>query len=351
MILKFQAPVPGEQPNIAFGGLATMQMPNGPRIGVLYAELTITKAASAGVATLPVLTDIASPTLPMFVKIGGKPLIQRLASELIADNLLQDFTAGGSVAYYQGGVLVARVNNANNASPTGLGLALNTATTAVFQVPIYFAQYYRKDLPTAEGLSIPTAFINPANASQPLYLAPLTVEVPVTAANTSAVNPQTPGTIVATSAPAVKFWYDYDGLQWPLTNGKPVSMLVKKGRFTKAYAVAGDLTVALPMKDQLMQFSLLLATGDTWNRIQLRLNGTTLKDITPDRLNQVLFDHQMNILATIPNRVDVIMDLNDDLNAALPIQPTDTFEVVVTLASVAAAAQMVILTEYYGLPD
>ena len=41
MITKFQAPVPGEQPNIAAGGLATMQLPFGPRIGVIYAELTM----------------------------------------------------------------------------------------------------------------------------------------------------------------------------------------------------------------------------------------------------------------------------------------------------------------------
>ena len=142
MILKFQAPVPGEQPGITANGLATMQLPNGPRIGVLYTELTVIKAAGgAGVTSLPLLTDVAHPTLPLFIKVGGKPLRQRLASELIADNLLQDPTAGGSVAYYQAGVLVARVNNANNASATGLGLVANTATTAVFQVPTYFAEY------------------------------------------------------------------------------------------------------------------------------------------------------------------------------------------------------------------
>ena len=42
-------------------------------------------------------------------------------------------TAGGSVASYQAGVLVARVNNANNKSCVGLGLAAATATTAVFR--------------------------------------------------------------------------------------------------------------------------------------------------------------------------------------------------------------------------
>jgi hypothetical protein len=351
MILKFQAPVPGEQPNIALGGIATMQMPNGPRVGVIYAELTVTGAAGgAGNVTLPLLTDIAHPTLPAFVKIGGKPCRQRLASELIADNLLQDATAGGSVSYYQGGALVARVNNANNKSSVGLGLAANTATTAVFQVPVYFAEYWRKDVATAEGLALPTAF----QGGQ--FLAPLTIEVPIAvAATTSSVIVVATGLLtggtVATSGYGCKFWFDYDGLAWPLTNGQPVASIVKKGRFTKGYAVAGDVTVAIPLKDQLMQFSLVLASGDTWSKIVLRKNGTTLKELTPDRLNQTLLDHGMNVAATVPNRIDVVMDLNDDVNAALPLVATDTLEVVATLATVAGAAQMVILTEYYGLPD
>ncbi len=339
MILKFQAPVPGEQPGITAAGLATMKIPNGPRVGVLYTELTVIKASAAGgVVYCPVLTDVAHPTLPMFIKVGGKPLRQRTASELIADNLLQDPAAGGSVAYYQAGVLIARVNNANfagtNAQLLALGLAINVATTAVFQVPTYFAEYWRKDLPTAEGLALPTAFVGGK------FSPPVTVEQPI-AANAGG----------ALSGWSCRFWFDYDGLQWPVTNGEPKTAVVKKGRFTKGYAVAGDITIDLPLKDQLMQFSLVLATGDTWSKIIIRKNGTTLKELTPDRMNQTLLDHGMNVLATVPNRIDVVMDLNDDVNAALELLPTDTLEVVATLATVAAAAQMVILTEYYGLPD
>ncbi len=84
MILKFQAPVPGEQPNITKGGLATMQMPIGPRIGVLYPECSVVKAAlGAGVTSLPIVTDIVHPTLPVFVKHNGRPLLQRLVSEIL----------------------------------------------------------------------------------------------------------------------------------------------------------------------------------------------------------------------------------------------------------------------------
>ena len=189
-------------------------------------------------------------------------------------------------------------------------------------------------MPTAEGLSLPTAFVGGK------FIAPVTIKVPI-ANNGDGLF----------SGWACRFWFDYDGLQWPTTGGNPTTAVVKKGRFTKAYAAAGDVTIALPLKEQLMQFSIVLATGDTWSKIIIRKNGTTLKELTPDRTNQVLLDHGMNVLATVANRIDVVMDLNDDVNAALDLLPTDTFEVVATLATVAGAAQMVILTEYYGLPD
>ena len=338
MLTKFQAPVPGEQPNIAAGGLATMQLPFGPRIGVIYAQLTITKAANWTV--LPLLTDVADPTLPTFIKVGGKPLRQRLAAELVNDNLLQDPLSGGSVAYYQGaggavpGNLVARVTNANNASATGLGLNLAAAVTAVFQVPFYFSEYWRKDVSAGEGLAFPTNYVGNLTSK------PVTIEVPI-ANNGGGVF----------SGWGCKFWYDYDGLQWPTTNGEPTAVVLKKGRFTKAYAVAGDLTIAIPQKEGLAQFSILLATGDKWSRLLVKKNGTTLKDITPDQMSQMLQDHGMNVAALLPNQAHVIFDLNDDLNAVLPLNPNDTFEVVITLSAVAAAAQAIILTETYDLPD
>jgi hypothetical protein len=335
VLTKFQAPVPGEQPNITAGGLATMQLPFGPRIGVLYAEVSVTKAAGGvGVTSLPLLTDAVSATLPCFIKVGGKPLVQRLASELINDNLLQDSLAGGSVAYYQGGALVARVTNANNSSSAGLGLATNTATKAVFQVPFYFAEYWRKAVEAGEGLSFPTNYVGN------LVSKPVTVEVPV-ADNAGG----------SFSAWSVNFWYDYDGLQWPLLNGEPTSAVMKKGRFTKQYSVAGDLTIEIPKTEGLAQFSILLANGDKWSKLLVRKNGTTLKEITPDRMSQMLQDHGMNVTQLLPNTAHCVFDLNDDLNAVLPLNPNDTFEVVITLSSVAAAAQAVILTERYGLPD
>jgi hypothetical protein len=333
MQLKFQTDVPGEQPNITAGGRATMQFPLGPRIGVIYVEVQVTKSAGgSGVTSLPLLTDAIDPTQPILVKINGREQRSRLATELIRDNLFQDKNAGGSVSYYQAGAFVARVNNASNASSTNLGLATNTATTAFFQVAIYFAEYWRTDLPTRENLMWPTSFTDGS------FLPPLTVEVPI--ANNGGG---------AFSAWGCKLWFDYDGIQGGAKSGTP--LIVKKSRTTKEYSVAGDITVPISQRDLLQQFSLILAAGDTWSKYVIKKNGTQIKQLTNDRLFQSLQDHGMNTAVFAPNIIDVVFDLNDDINAALPLVQNDTFEVIVTLASVAGSAQMVILTETVGTPN
>jgi len=341
MITKFQTPVPGAQPVVAAGGLATMPMPYGPRYAVIYAKLTVTKAAAAGVVSLPVLTDIAHPTLPTFIRVGGKPLRQRLATEVINENLLQDSMAGGLVSYYQGAGgaipanLIARVTNANNASSAGLGLAVNTATTAVFSVPFYFAEFWRKDVNSGEGFSFPT------NYGNGIVSRALTVEVPL-ADNAGAVF----------SGHKCVFTMKNDGVEWPLLNGTtPTAPVMKKLRSTFAYGAVGDINVPIEKKDGLAQFSLLLAAGDRWSRLLVKRNGTTIKDITPDDLAQELQDSGMNVQAFLPNQVHCIFDANDDLNAVIPLKENDTFEVVLSISTVAAATQMVINSEYYGLPD
>jgi hypothetical protein len=188
---------------------------------------------------------------------------------------------------------------------------------------------------TAEDLSLPTVF------SGGKTLPTVTVEAPVAAAQANV------------SGHGVKFWFDYDGLQWPLApDGSARSLLVKKGRKTKQYSVVGDFAVpiTIPGGDKLMQFSLLLATGDTWSKLVVKKNGTTIRDVTPDQQYQSLRDHGMNEALALANTVHCVFDLNDDTNASLPLGANDTFEVTLTLASVAAAANMVILTETLGYP-
>ena len=334
MILKFQTNVPGEQPNITAKSVATIRIPSGPRVGVLYCEMTVTKAAGGGgVYSLPLVTDIIHPTQTMKFKIDGREQRQRLVSELIALNKLQGSNLGGSVDYIQDGVVVATVYDAGNTAVPA-GIVANKATTAVFQVPIYLAEYFRKDVATGEGMAWPTAFNNGK------VLPAMTVEIPIA-----------DNALGAFSNWGAVIWFDYDGLQWaPDANGNARSLIVRQGRSTKLYGAVGDFQVSLPQQDRLMQFSLLLAAGDAWSRCIVKKNGTTLRDVTPARNRQVLFDHGLNVAAVVPNRCDIVLDLNDDVNAALPLNPNDTFEVTLTLSSVAGNATMVILSESYGFP-
>lgn len=333
MLLKLQAPLVGQQPNIAAGGKATMDIVAGPRVGVLYAKCSITLAAlGSGVFSLPLLASIVDPARECIIKMGGKEQIQRKISELAADNALQSEYAYGSVSYWQGGVKVATVYDIRNAAVPA-AVAANTATTAVFQIPFYFFQPWRKDLAVGEGYAVPTLFTNGTT------LPKLSVTVPVTpaAANYSGHN--------------VFYWMSYDNLQGSPINNAPLPYFVKKGRTEMLYSTTGEITVPFDVVGQLMQFSLLLATGDTFSKIVIKKNGATLREVNKEDNDQTIYDHEMNVAAVVENRFDVIFDINDSPASALPLSASDTYEVKITLKTVAGAAQMVILTEVYGQPN
>ena len=342
MILKIQAPIPGEQPNQGAGGTGIMAIPFGPRVGVVYIEATVTKAAGG---SIPVLTDVLSPTSPITVKVGGNAQITRLASELIALNRFQSRRAAGSVEYFQtpAGGVATRIGNTNDAGNTvaPVGVAngnsvlqgsVNAALpiTAIFQIPIYFAEYWRKDLNVAENMAWPTVLQN-GNAA----MKQITVECPL--ANNG-------GNVF--SGHQIRYWYDYDEARAAVPPA-----ITKKGRFTKLYAAAGDINFQFTQKDLLMQFSILLAANDSFTKLVVKKNGKVLRDVTKARNDQTLLDHELNDLALATNRFDLVFDVNDDPLTGLPLMQNDTFEVTATLASVAGAANAVLLTESWGYPD
>jgi hypothetical protein len=331
-LLKLQAPLVGQQPNISAGGKATMSVVPGPRIGIFYAECTVTKAAGgSGVYSLPLLSDIIDPGRDMFVKMNGKPQFQRRALENAYDNALQSDKAKGSVTYWQGGVKIATAYDITNAvNPSAL--ASNTATTAIFQVPIYFMQPWRKDPLVGEALAVPTLFQNG------LTLPKLSFEVPVAPA------------AAGFSGHKIEFWVAYDNLVAPLVNGAPLPNFVRKARTEYLYSTTGDVTVPLDVRGNLQQFSLILASGDTFEKIYVKLNGAVIREVTKEENDQTIYDQELNIATVTQNRIDVVFDNNDMLGSAVPVGPADTLEVVATLASVAGAAQMVILTEVLGQP-
>lgn len=333
MLLKLQGPVVGQQPNISAGGTAKMNIPAGPRVGVIYAQLTVTKAAGgSGVYSTPVLSDIADPNRNIVVSIGGKDQILRAPLELADDNALQSDRCYGSVSFYQAGVLVSTVYDVRNTAQAP-GIAANTATTAVFQLPIYFFEPWRKDLTIAESYALPTTFSNGTN------LPVLQVAVPIA-----------PGA-TGFSDHGAFFWMSYDELPGTPVNGAPLPFFVKKGRVTELYATAGDKTIPVEVSGQLMQASVILAAGDVFEKVVIKKNGKTLRQVTKEQNDQTIYDHEMNIAAVKANRLDIVFDINDSPASALPLGPADIFEFIVTLKTVAAPANMVILTEVYGQPN
>jgi hypothetical protein len=270
---------------------------------------------------------------------------------------LQDNKAGGRVDYYQGatvpgvGVPLATVLNAANAAVPA-ALALNTATTAVFTVPIYFAEYWRANRAIGESLSWPTVFTDGSR------LKALTIEAPIA-----------PNGGGAFSGWGCSLFIDYDSLVWPASstvNGSTINytangfgspLITKKGRYTQQYGAVGDLVIQnIQLRDQLQQFSLLVAAGDRISKVVVKKNGLVIRSTTKEQNDLTLQDHDMNVgisgtSGVIANRFDVVFDVNDDPNSALPLTQTDILEITATLSTVQATSTMIILTESFGRPD
>jgi hypothetical protein len=262
---------------VGAGGVANMTIESGPRVGILYAECTVIKAAGgAGVFSLPLVTDIIHPTKEIQLKVNDIIQFDRLITELMVLQKLVSADNGGSVSYYQAGVLVAKVYDVMNAIVPA-AVAANTATMAVFEIPIYLAEPARKIPQQGEELAWPTRFLDGS------VLKPLTIDVP-TANNAGA----------AFSGHKIRFWMECDDLAWPAPTASNPLLIIKRRRFTIDYAATGDLPISFIKKDKLLQFSLLLAAGDTFESVLVKKNGITLRDVTPDRNAQALHAHGFN---------------------------------------------------------
>ena len=337
MMLKKQVPIPGEQPNFVAGNYSSMTVKPGPRVGTFYIEATVVKV-TAGQVVLPLVTDIIHPALPIFIKIGSKENYTRLVSEMLTMQSLQDPTNGGSVEYFNNttGAWLAKVYGANNtvvpAAVTAAGVGV--PIKAIFQVPIYLAEYFRKSLDVAESLAWPTKFLDGST------LKDLSIEVPG-ADNVGAVF----------SGHKINFWFEADDLAWPVN--QPLQ-IIKRKRFSKPYTVVGDIDIPFLLKDKLLQFSLLLTgnAADRFDKILVKKNGITIREITKSRNDQALYDHSINVAALADNRFDVLFDINDRPDASgLPLDTGDLFEVTATLKTVTGNGQLVVLTESLGQPD
>jgi hypothetical protein len=342
---KFIEPV-NKINGVAANSLCTIELPPGKRLNIIGIEATVTKAAAgSGVFSIPLPSDIIDL---IQVKVGGKPQRTRLASELFGAkglNAIQDYKCGGTVQYWQAGSVINAtpqlIGSANDllcqaASGGSNGnLVANTATKAIFWLPIIFTEPWRKEYVQTEALGLVQAFADGSS------IGVVTVEVKI---------PNNTGSSPAFSAHGISAWYEYDELVAP--KGSTVYLL-KEYRHNVQYAAAGDIEVATQLynRDGLSRVSLLTA-ADIISRVVVKQGSRILRDLTNVRSQQSLISRDYCESAIVSNRFDIEFDLNDDPNSATLLNPSQPLSIVATLATANDATKNItVLSAYYGPLD
>lgn len=336
---KFVEPV-NKINGVGANSLATIEFPPRKRINTVHVEATVTKAAAgAGLFSIPLVSDICGQ---MQFKVGGKPQRTRLASDLFGAtglNALCDVNAGGTVVYTQVGNATLStkpvlIGSAADAAQQAL-LTANLATTAVFELPILFAEPYRKEYDKTEALALVTGFADGSG----IGLVTLEIAIPNNAAATPAF-----------SGHNIKAFYEYDDLVAPV--GARV-LLVKEYRHGVQYSAAGDIEVAsqLYLRDGLMRVN-LLTTADYISRVVVKQGQRVLRDIYHVRSQALLTLRDYNPAAMINNRFDIEFDFNDDPNSTPVMDPNLPLSIVATLDTANDATKNIaVLSSYYGPLD
>lgn len=322
------------------GGIATIELPPGKRISTVSVQATVTKAAAgAGVTSIPTVGDIIQQ---IQFKVGGKPQRTRYATELFGKtglNALNDKGSAGTVVYTQAGnsslsVVPVLIGSADDLAQQAL-LTANAATTAVFQLPLIFAEVFRKEYAMADVMSLTQSFTDGSNIGL------CTVELQIPKNDTLAV---------PFSGHNIQCEWEYDDSQ--LAPGTVVRMS-KEYRHQVQYTAAGDIEVATQLYNRdILQRVSLLTTADRITRVVVKQGQRILRDITDVRNQAMLRKSDFNGEAIVSNRFDIEFDMNDDPSSAPVLTPTAPLSIVATLATANDTTKnIVILSSYYGPLD
>jgi hypothetical protein len=264
----------------------------------------------------------------------------------------------GTVQYFQGGnaITVAlngytygnepvRIDSPEDVALQG-AIANNTATVAIFTLPIMFSEDWRKDPDFAgEAMALLTGFDDGKGGLGALLATTITFELdqptapgtansPATQANTSAIG--IAASLIYTNTLAAK--------------GSTVQ-LSKHKVHNKAYtnnATGVDLGDVFDLNGVLQRFSLLTA-ADKITRVQVFQGATLIRDVTFAENQNALRTAQCNGDASIANRFDIELDLNDDPTTALRLTGMRDLKVIAYFASAGdVPPNCTILADYYG---
>ena len=320
---------------LTMGKPITIELLRNKRIATILLTVTVVKAAlGAGNYSIPLPSDGIgefrfNPT--------GNVNRRRLASDVFGYtglNALNRKEDGGTVVYTQVG------NNNLSAVPVLIGspaditqqglLTANTVTTAVFQLPIIFAEDFRKQYAQAEMMAFITGYADGSGFTNVILEADVQNNANITS--------------VAVSAEL-----EYDELV--ATAGATI-MLSKEKVFQKQYPAAGDVELAdaLTLKSgEVLQRISLATAADIITKVVVKQGSRILRNYTATQNQALLRKCGFNGDAFASNRFDIEFDVNDDPNSAIIIDPNNELSIVATLATANDAGKLIrILPSVYG---
>ena len=335
---KYKAPLLKIQ-GVLQGGTATIGLPPVFRIGAIGLEASITKAAGgSGVKTFPLVSDIVAQYR---VKVNGKAQRTRNGLETwgaTGQNAVCDTNASGMVVYTQTNnsglsVLPVLIGSAADLAQQAL-LTANTATTAVFQLPIQFSEPFRKEYVMTEAMALVQSRSDGTNVGA------VTVEVDI---------PNNAGSSPAFTNPALKAYCEYDSL---VAAPGAVITLTKEYRWLVPYTAAGDLEVAgqMPNRDALQRVSLLTTGTDYISHVVVKQGTTIIRDILITRAQAEMVRKDYPVAALSMNRFDIEFDENDDPNQAPTLNPSAPLSIIAPLSGITGSV-VTVLASYFGPLD
>lgn len=340
---RFQEPIT-KVSNVNLGKPVTLELPIGKTLCYAILGLTVT-ASATGAATKTIPRPSWGMTEIRF-KLGNVNR-SRTAAQLFGIrglNAINELGNAGTVKYFQGGNVITVAYNGftignepvliDSAEDVALQAALanNTATVAVFSLPIVFAEDFRKD-PTwaGEGMALPTGFDDGSVLGTPY------IEADIPAATGVA------GTMTAVAVDGSLVYTE------TLAKAGTVISFSKEKIHQKVYAV-GDIELGdqFATKDILQRFS-LFTVADKITKVVVKQGSRIIRQVTFQENHNAGFGAGCNGRAAIANRFDVELDINDDPTTALPLDRLRPLSVVATFATANDnPANCLILASYYG---
>lgn len=304
-------------------------------------KLVSTRAATVTQANQgPLVTDFGSDIVFRFSTNAQRVIEVGAYYGLGGINYLEDIKQSGLVRYVQAG------NNNLSAVPVLIGSAADTAQRAlitanvacqaIFQLPIAFAEYFRKLIGQGDLLAWPTTYTGGVKiadcALEVKTQATATAPAGATVQSCTLMVQHDDLTLDPGSFPDVSKWY----------------------RYNVRYSAVGQVECVTPQfslrAGRLQQVSFYVQPGDVIDSLTVKLGKREVKIITRDDMVDVLERAGLNVLSCPTNLFHWVLDMNDNTYSALSLDPTTELSILPNIAT-ANGTVLKVFTKYLGKPD